>query len=189
MASSTHETPWHKHLTIDLFARVLSRSVCHPFIAWLIPLCLRAVSAPYESFQFIAASVYASLVTLIWMLSVINKRVAYGVPREVDWDEEVVVITGGASGLGRVIAETYSMRGASVAVLDVVQPREESEGQSSIKHYACDVGDEEAVTRAAKQIEKDVCGYGHNSNTSTQLIFFPAWGSHDSHKQCRYCQR
>lgn len=163
MPSSTTDTsrekPWHQHLTIDLFARVLSRSVFHPFIAWLIPLCLRAVSAPYESVQFIAACSYASALTLIWMLSVINKRVAYGLPREVDWDEEIVVITGGASGLGRIIAETYSMRGASVAVLDVVQPQEKSEGQAGVQHYLCDIGDAEAVENAAKQIEKDVRRY------------------------------
>lgn len=156
MAPSTYEKPWHQHLTIDLFARVLSRSVFHPFIAWLIPLCLRAVSAPYDSVQFTAASLYAAAITLIWMLSVINKRVAYGLPREVNWDEEVVVITGGASGLGRIIAETYSMRGASVATLDVVRPLEETEGQAGIHNYICDVGDGEAVEEAAKQIEKDV---------------------------------
>lgn len=161
MASHKDEKPWHAHLTIDLFATVLSRSVFHPFIAWLIPLCLRAVSAPYESTQFIATSVYASLVTLVWVLSVVNKRMAYGLPREVDWDEEIVVVTGGASGLGRIIAETYSMRGASVAVLDVVQPTEEIEGQAAIKNYLCDVGDEAAVQVAAKQIEKDVGRYKH----------------------------
>lgn len=171
MAPDSHDRPWHSHLTIDIFAGVLSRSIFHPFIAWLIPLCLRAVSAPYESVQFIAASGYASAITLIWMLSVVNKRVAYGMPREVDWDEEIVVITGGASGLGRIIAETYSMRGASVAVMDVVQPQEQTEGQAGIKHYVCDVGDDTAVATAAKQIEKDVCPYELlNAYYSTRLI-------------------
>lgn len=169
MSSTPHGKPWQSHLTIDLFAKVLSRSIFHSFIAWLIPLCLRAVSAPYESYQFIGASLWASLVTLVWMLSVVNKRLAYGLPREVDWDEEVVVITGGANGLGRLIAETYSMRGASVAVLDVVLPKEEIGGQAKIQNYICDIGDAEAVEKAAKQIEKDVGTYSYNTTSISPL--------------------
>lgn len=106
------------------------------------------------------------------MLNVINKRIAYGLPREVSWDEEVVVITGGASGLGRIIAETYSMRGASVAVLDIVQPQEGVEGQSGIKTYICDVGDAGAVENAAKQIEEDVRRYEYTADPLLQLICF-----------------
>ncbi|KAK0333694.1 hypothetical protein LTR91_022487 [Friedmanniomyces endolithicus] len=148
--------PWHEHITIDLLAHVLNRSLFHPFIAWLIPLCQRAVGAPYDSFNFTATCIYASIVTLIWILGFLDTRVAYGLSRELDWDEEVVVITGGASGLGKILAETYGMRGASVAVLDVRDPEEESEGLASVKFYKCDVGDAEAVVRAREQIEKDL---------------------------------
>lgn len=159
--SSNHVTSgtgkrWHEHLTIDLIARVVSNSILHPFVAWLVPLCLRAVQAPYESTQFVASCLYAGAITIVWMLSVINKRVAYGIPRPVDWNEEVVVITGGANGLGKIIAETYGMRGASVAVLDVASPEKESEGLAGIQYYQCDVGDAAAVESAARKIEKDV---------------------------------
>ena len=34
--------PWHAHLTLDLALHVLGRSVFHPFICFLVPLCLRA---------------------------------------------------------------------------------------------------------------------------------------------------
>ncbi|KAK3621711.1 hypothetical protein LTR56_022475 [Elasticomyces elasticus] len=148
--------PWHHHITIDVLAHVLARSVFHPFIAWLIPLCQRGVGAPYESFNFVATCVWAAIVTLIWLLSALNDRVAYGGPRELDWDEEVVVITGGASGLGKIIAEMYGMRGASVAVLDVHKPEKESEGLAGVHFYQCDVGDAEAVQKAREQIEKDL---------------------------------
>ncbi|KAK3112788.1 hypothetical protein LTR53_010558 [Teratosphaeriaceae sp. CCFEE 6253] len=147
---------WHQHLTIDLLVHVLNRSLFHPFIAWLVPLCQRAVGAPYESFNFRAACAWACLVTLLWLLASLSRRVAYGVPREMDWDEEVVVITGGASGLGKILAETYGMRGASVAVLDVQEPEEKSEGLAGVKFYMCDVGDVEAVGRAKAQIEQDL---------------------------------
>lgn len=156
-APASSDRPWHTYLTIDLLAHVLNRSIFHPFVAWLIPLCLRAVVTPYSSPDFIIACAWASLVTLFTILSVFNKRIAYGVPREVDWDEEVVVITGGASGLGKILAEIYGMRGASVAVLDVQKPEKESEGLAGVQFYSCDVGDAEAVEKAKDQIEKDVC--------------------------------
>ncbi|SMR41821.1 unnamed protein product [Zymoseptoria tritici ST99CH_1E4] len=155
-APTIADKPWHQHLTIDLFAHVLSTSIFHPFVACLIPVCFRSIQAPYDSPQFIASCIFAGLVTLIWMLSVVNKRVAYGLPREVDWTEEVVVITGGANGLGKVIAETYAMRGARVAILDLVQSTGETESEGDVRFYQCDVGDAEAVEKVAKRINDDL---------------------------------
>lgn len=160
---------WYHHLDIDLLAKVLSRSIFHPFVAWLIPLCLRAVATPYDHPEFIAACIWASFVTVIVALSGINNRIAYGLARELDWNE-VVVITGGASGLGKILAETYGMRGASVAVLDVQKPEKESEGLAGVRYYTCDVGDAEAVQKAKEQIEKDVCRRSnHSLQCSTRI--------------------
>lgn len=159
MSAHNHAKPWHTHLTLDLLAHVLGRSIFHPFIAWLIPLCQRAVGAPYSSREVLATCSYATFITLLWIFGVVNQRVAYGSPREVDWSEEVVVITGGASGLGKVLAEMYGMRGASVAVLDVREPEPdggESEGLGGVEFYVCDVGDAEAVERVRGRIEEDV---------------------------------
>lgn len=150
------DTSWYHYITIDLLVNVLNRSIFHPFIAWLIPLCLRAIATPYEAPDFIASCIWATLVTFGTILGVFNYRLAHGLPREVDWNEEVVVITGGASGLGKILAEIYGMRGASVAVLDVSEPEKESEGLAGVQYYVCDVGDAAAVEKAKMQIEKDV---------------------------------
>ncbi|GIZ42767.1 hypothetical protein CKM354_000602400 [Cercospora kikuchii] len=147
---------WRHNITIDLFARVLSNSIFHPFVAWLTPLCLRSLQAPYESVEFISACAYAALVTLFWMLSVINKRVAYGIPRTVDWDQEVVVITGGANGLGKIIAQTYGMRGASVAILDIAEPDKDIEDLGDVHFYKCDIGDADAVAKVGEAIKQEL---------------------------------
>ena len=84
----------------------------------------------------------------------LNKRIAYGRSRSVDLSEEVIAITGGASGLGLLIAEVYGMRGASVAVLDVREL--ENDEARGVYYYKCDVGDRVQVAAVAKQIEKDV---------------------------------
>lgn len=65
-----------------------------------------------------------------------------------------MVITGGSSGLGLLIAETYGMRGVSVAVLDVREP--EGGEARNVSFYKCDVGDKKQVEAAAKEIERDL---------------------------------
>jgi len=168
--TSGPDKPWYHHLTIDLFARVLQHTLFHPFIAWLVPLCQRSLGAPYSSPQFTSTCAYAALITALWLLSALDTRVAYGAPREVNWGEEVVVITGGASGLGKILAETYGMRGASVAVLDIREPedKEKSEGLARVRFYQCDVGDADAVEEAKGRIEEDV-GSLRSSHTTTQI--------------------
>jgi hypothetical protein len=152
-------------LTLDLVLHVLHRTILHPFIAWLIPLCLRAQATPYSHPSFTITTAYAILVTSLCVLGIINRRVAYGRPRNVDLSEEVIVITGGASGLGLLIAEIYGMRGVSVAVLDVNQI-EGGEGRETdstgwkemygVEYYRCDVGDRAQVEDVARRIETDV---------------------------------
>ena len=152
-ASPNDFKPWHAYVTIDLLARVLQNSLFHPFIAWLIPLCLRATAHSYRHPTMQLGIAYGVLISLLWILSAVNTRIAYGTARDVDLDREVIVITGGASGLGLLIAEVYGLRGASVAVLDVRDMEGESRG---VEFYRCDVGDRAQVEQAAKAIEADV---------------------------------
>lgn len=151
------DKPWHAYITIDLLLSVLKRTIFHPFIAWLIPLCMRSLSYPYTHSHFQYTFAYAIVITLFALLYKLDKRLAWGPPRQLDWDSEVVVITGGASGLGKLLAETYGMRGVSVAVLDIRVPEErESEGLENVHFYKCDVSDLAEVQKAKASIEKDV---------------------------------
>lgn len=97
---------------------------------------------------------WATFVTFLWMGNVISHKIAYGMHREVDLTEEVIVITGGASGLGLLIAEVYGMRGAAVAVLDVAEL--ESTEARGITYYKCDVRDKAQIARVATEIERDL---------------------------------
>lgn len=145
---------WFAPLSVDLFLKVLNVTLFHPFVAWMIPLCFRAEHMDYDKTPIRVTIAYATAVTIWWVLGAINNRVAFGTPREVNLEDEVIVITGGASGLGLLIAEVYGMRGASVAVLDV---RDMSNGEArGVTFYKCDVTDKEQVARAARQIEQDL---------------------------------
>ncbi|KAM0349723.1 hypothetical protein ACHAPU_003552 [Fusarium lateritium] len=145
---------WFAPLSIDLFLKVLNTTLLHPFVCWIIVMCFRAQTVKWEAPPMVAAIAWATIVTLFWMASVVNQRIAHGLPREVDLSEEVIVITGGASGLGLLIAEVYGMRGATVAVLDV-NGMENTEARG-VTYYQCDVGNKEQIAKVALEIEKDL---------------------------------
>jgi hypothetical protein len=174
-ASSISEKPWHAYITIDLLALVLARSVFHPYIAWLIPLCLRSLSYSYSHPHFKYACVYATCVSIFTLLRMLDRKLAWGPPRKLNWDEEVVVITGGAGGLGKVLAETYGMRGVSVAVLDIREPEEQSEALENVRFYKCDVSSIEDVQNAKISIVKDVRKIYHVPSNQPDLL------THDRH--------
>ena len=172
------DKPWHAHLTLDLILYVLSRSVFHPFICFLVPLCLRAQLTPYSHPAFLYTTAWACVVSVWWLLAIVNHRVAYGRPREVRFGnegrgedeeeddensgEEVVLITGGCNGLGRLLAEIFGLRGIGVAVLDIREPeggKEKVEEEEGWRWYECDVGDWEQVERVKREVERDVCIY------------------------------
>lgn len=152
--SRTNDLSWSKPLSIDLFLKVLNTTFFHPFVAWMMPLCMRAQAMSWGHVAMQISIGYASLLTLLFFVGVLNRQLAYTKARTVDLSEEVIVITGAASGLGLLIAEVYGMRGASVAVLDV---RELESGEArGVSVYKCDVGDKEQVAKVAKEIERDV---------------------------------
>ncbi|OJJ47578.1 hypothetical protein ASPZODRAFT_63093 [Penicilliopsis zonata CBS 506.65] len=146
---------WHEHVTIDVFLAVLNRTILHPFVAWILVLCLRAQVTPLTDTAFILATGWAVLLTLLAAARMMNQRIAYGIPRPVDLNEEVVVVTGGASGLGRLIAQVYGMRGVSVAVLDVREALDVDE-LAGVEYYRCDIGDRKEVEATRLKIEKDL---------------------------------
>jgi NAD(P)-dependent dehydrogenase (short-subunit alcohol dehydrogenase family) len=145
---------WLGSISVDLLLKVLNITLFHPFIAWLIPLCFRARHMEYEATPMRVTIAWAVLVTLLWLLNKFSHKLAYGMHREVDLSEEVIVITGGASGLGLLIAEVYGMRGATVAVLDKADM--ESTEARGITYYKCDVTDKAQIARAAAAIERDL---------------------------------
>jgi hypothetical protein len=151
----SQELSWAKPLSVDLLLKVLNVTFLHPFVAWMVPLCMRAQAMKWTHPAIQIAIGYASLLTALYFLDVLNKQIAFSKPRKVDLSDEVIVVTGGASGLGLLIAEVYGMRGATVAVLDVKDL--ESGEARGVSVYKCDVGDKEQVKKVAIEIERDVC--------------------------------
>lgn len=80
-------------------------------------------------------------------------------PRTVDPAREVVLVTGGASGLGLLIAQMYGMKGASVAVLDIKDIGEEECEEFfgvGVRYYRGDVGDRLVLESVRERIVEEV---------------------------------
>lgn len=99
---------------------------------------------------------WAFLMSAVGLLGIVSEKIAYGRPREVDLSEEVIVITGGVEGLGGLLAETYGMRHANVAVLDTKRVGEEEAEEKGVVYYECDVGDAGQVEEVTKRIVEEM---------------------------------
>ncbi|RPA83255.1 NAD(P)-binding protein [Ascobolus immersus RN42] len=148
------DKPWYHAITIDLILRVLSHTFLNPIFACLAPLTMRAQNFHYEDPAMQVCMAYAVTLNLFWIAKQFNTRLAWGTKRSFDWSEEVVVITGGSSGLGLLMSQIYDMRGVTVAVLDKVPPEGEGRG---VAWYKCDVGNKEEVYKVAQRV-KEECG-------------------------------
>lgn len=65
-----------------------------------------------------------------------------------DASGEVLVVTGGASGIGAALARAYGQAGGTAVVLDIATPAP----QSGVRHLACDVSDRAAVHAAVDAV-------------------------------------
>ncbi|KAI2788626.1 hypothetical protein POX_e06647 [Penicillium oxalicum] len=151
--------PWSYHLTLDTLLGVSKRTILSPFIAWVIVLCLRAQVTPTTDLEFIISVAYATILTLLLIARIINHRVAYGVPRTVDPANEVVLVTGGASGLGLLITQIYAMKGTSVAVLDIKEMGDKEQDEvfgENVQYIQCDVADHRAIVTAKEKIKQEL---------------------------------
>lgn len=148
--------PWYHPLSIDVIIDALRATALRASTAALIPLMLRATATPYSHPAFVLSALYALTLFGLERCSRLNHRLAHGAPREMAWGDEVVVVTGGASGLGRMLAMMYAARGVAVAVLDLVDVDGEMR-DVGVSAWICDVGSWESVDEVAGEIEKSVC--------------------------------
>lgn len=152
------DEPWHHYFSIDIIWYVLGYTLFHPFVSWIVVLCLRAQHTPYGAPEMRIATAWAIAMTAIGIFGIVSDRIAFGAPREVDLAEEVIVVTGGVEGLGGLLAETYGMRSANIAVLDIKEVDEDESEAKGVVYYKCDVSDAKQVEAAAAKIAEELGG-------------------------------
>ncbi|KAI5305969.1 hypothetical protein KEM55_008776 [Ascosphaera atra] len=144
-------------LTIDDLVNALLKTIFNPYLAWVLPAITLALKRDVRNSYFLAFTAYEALLLLIVYLSELNNTIAYGRPRRMDWEREVVLVAGGASGVGWEIARMYAEKGVKVAVVDIQRPAEGFAAESeNLRVYECDVSDVSRLEEVAEQIRDDL---------------------------------
>ncbi|KAL7412303.1 retinal short-chain dehydrogenase/reductase [Mrakia frigida] len=147
---------------VEIIIKVLKLSVFSHFFAIFVPLTIRGQGYPWFSTPTVYGMIYAGLVCFFHLashlLTIATSPKPYLLqPGFVDWQDQIVLITGGASGLGGLLAETLAMRGVRVVVLDVRKGEWEGEvGVHNISWYQCDVSKKAEVDACAKRIREEI---------------------------------
>jgi len=144
--------------TLDSVASVLGQTVFSPYLA-AIPVVLLTSGWKSETLPKWAVYCFAvSLLRLVKHYSLLHRSQGslFSRPTPVDWSKQVVVVTGGASGVGRLLATTLAARNARVAVLDVSPRPPAAADDEPIAYYKCDVSKWEEVEAVAKTIREEV---------------------------------
>ncbi|KAG9031897.1 hypothetical protein FRB95_002103 [Tulasnella sp. JGI-2019a] len=139
----------------DLVINVLSRTVFSPMFAIWVPIFYISQRLAWTSPTVINSFIYFGLVATISTWRFVDSAWRNGTifRQKVDWGEQVVVITGGAGGIGGLLANTLAMRGVTVAVLDVKPLETEN---SNITSYKCDISNWAEVEAVSAQIVEEL---------------------------------
>lgn len=81
-------------------------------------------------------------------------------PNNWKWENEIAVITGGCSGIGKCTVDRLVKRGVRVAILDIQDAPKSFQGNNRIRFYKCDITDPKSVADAADRVRED---FGHPS--------------------------
>ncbi|KAF9434836.1 hypothetical protein BGZ76_007346 [Entomortierella beljakovae] len=137
--------------TIDFTVHMLNATVFHfSFPFFLIP-CIKLYGFSNESLVFLLAAAYGAILFICKFTYGLHVR-SQRRDGKVDWEDEIVLITGGASGIGCLLAESLAIRHITVVVLDVLPLKTALD----IDSYICDVSNPEDIARVAKEIREDV---------------------------------
>ncbi|KAI0700718.1 retinal short-chain dehydrogenase/reductase [Cytidiella melzeri] len=143
---------------IDLVVKVLNHTAFSPFFTSLVPIFYFFHGARWPDSILVCAVVYSAAISAFWLLKWCSRlyrnqgSLLFG-PGPFDWGEQIVVVTGGASGVGELIANTLAVRNVTVAVLDVNPIVTEN---YNIEYYKCDISKWEEVEATAKKIQEEL---------------------------------
>lgn len=145
-------------LDIDLVLKVLQHTAFSPFFIALVPTFYYFTGSDVHSNAIIYNIAWFVLVCGFWALQWLstlyrNQGSLLLRPPRYDWGEQIIVVTGGASGIGELLANTLAVRNVTVVVLDVKPIVTEN---YNIQYYKCDVSKWEEVEAVAKTIVEEI---------------------------------
>ncbi|EKM79866.1 hypothetical protein AGABI1DRAFT_113127 [Agaricus bisporus var. burnettii JB137-S8] len=143
---------------LDLVVKVLTQTAFSPFFTSFVPVFYFFQGAKLTDPIVVNSALYCLAVCLFRLLTWIstlyrNQRSIFSAPSLLDWGEQIVVITGGSSGIGELLANTLAVRNVTVVVLDVEPIQTEN---YNITYYKCDVSQWSEVEAIARRIRDEI---------------------------------
>ncbi|KAI4726314.1 NAD(P)-binding protein [Aureobasidium sp. EXF-10728] len=151
--------PLPSSLSLNLDSLLHVCRILFPPLTQVYSLCVGYVLCTLTLYSFIpvVAVLVAGWYTLLYAVVAINTRLGYGPRRAITWSEQIAVVTGGAGGLGWLIAQILQLRGATVVVWDIQPPQEYAgDAEGGVQWYKVDVGQVEQVESAYEKVKNDV---------------------------------
>ncbi|KAH7163027.1 hypothetical protein B0J13DRAFT_27060 [Dactylonectria estremocensis] len=144
----------------DVVVRLIRQTALNP--AFLLPLVLLArFTKKGEDLSIIHPTAAGRLKTLLWLSIArwvnnwVSEKVCNNwVSDTYDWSKEIVLVTGGAGGIGGQIVKLLEEHGVTVVVLDI-QPMSFTVS-SNVHHFECDIRSPEKLEAVAKKIRSQV---------------------------------
>ncbi|KAE8442819.1 hypothetical protein EG329_002791 [Mollisiaceae sp. DMI_Dod_QoI] len=147
-------------LTGDPIGRFIKRTALNPTLTLAIILLARYtkkgsdLSIIHEkAFGRIKALFYFSLIRLVSNYLDAGALDNWTVDKY-DWKKEIVLITGGAGGIGGNVVKLLAEKRIKVVVLDVIPMTFET--PSNVYYYQCDITSPSTISSVASEIRKDV---------------------------------
>ncbi|KAI4192667.1 MAG: hypothetical protein LQ346_004210 [Caloplaca aetnensis] len=149
-----------KKFTADVILRLVKNTALNPSLT--LPLYLlsrytrqgRELAAGHDlALNRLKVLVYAGIVR--WVNNFLsNTSVNNWSTSNYDWNKEIVVITGGSDGLGKIVGKLLAEKGAKIAILDI-QPLT-FEPPKNITFFKCDVTSPSEVSSTASSVRSEV---------------------------------
>ncbi|PSR93738.1 hypothetical protein PHLCEN_2v4633 [Hermanssonia centrifuga] len=145
-------------LDIDLLVKVLAHTAFSPFFTFFIPVFYYFQGERWSDPLLVLSAGYNVAVSAFWFFKWYSRlyrnqgSLLFG-PGRFDWGEQIIVVTGGSSGIGELIANTLAVRNVAVVVLDVNPIVTEN---YNITYYKCDVSKWEEVEAVSKRIQEEI---------------------------------
>ncbi|KAL4820747.1 hypothetical protein BDW67DRAFT_180308 [Aspergillus spinulosporus] len=144
-------------LYIDPIIRGLLNSIFHPSFTLSCLLLVRERSfsfiTPYEKLVQITAAASVLLWLNDWLST--QSRNNWVSDKSWDWKKELVVVTGGSSGIGAGVAQRLAAMGSHVIVLDIIPLTYKPENKR-ISYYKCDLSDEKEIAAVCEKIRSKI---------------------------------
>lgn len=151
-------------LTVDLVSRILRQTALNPWLA--IPVSVWTACGALTTSEFahvrllpyLCAIVGTALCVNEWLNKwSVNNWTSSGYPGW-DWAKEIVVITGGSSGIGASIAHQILARDSrtTVVIVDYAPMTWTPKPGTNVAYYQCDLSNAGAIRTLATRIRSEV---------------------------------